>query len=156
MAWFEGGEEFLKGTEYMVAKKEGSRRYSVAIIGEAPGHARTGELAEVYERVFASKAAAVTDIQRLLKLFPNIDIAYLDPENSDMDPWFRDWEYRGLSGMHESASIKAGDRVSIVDMDGGRHFGTVSWTDGRQAAVWWDSTQGGWRGPVKWLRKESK
>jgi hypothetical protein len=52
-------------------------------------------------------------------------------------------------------NVKAGDRVSIIAMDGKKHLGTVSWTDGRTAAVWWDSTNRGWRGPVKWLKPET-
>lgn len=53
-------------------------------------------------------------------------------------------------------NIKAGDRVSIIaTTNGKKYFGTVSWTDGRTAAVWWDATNGGWRGPVKWLRSET-
>ena len=52
-------------------------------------------------------------------------------------------------------NIKAGDRVSIVSTENGRrYFGTVSWVGDGQAAVWWDTTGGGWRGPTSWLRKE--
>ena len=52
-------------------------------------------------------------------------------------------------------NIQPGDRVSIVAINGQRYFGTVSWIDGVTAAVWWDVTNAGWRGPAKWLRKES-
>ena len=51
--------------------------------------------------------------------------------------------------------IRPGDRVSMIAFDGRKHFGTVSWVGDTVAAVWWDSTDRGWRGPVSWLRRET-
>jgi hypothetical protein len=86
-------KDFIKGTEYLVAKHQGPREYSVAIFAE--GHTR-GELIDVLDKDFKTKGAAITAIKKLLVMFPDIEITYLDEDSSDVDPWFRDWEYRNL------------------------------------------------------------
>ena len=91
---------FIKGSEYMIAKHEGPRVYTVAIYGEAasdegPRGPRGGELVQVFEKTVRSKAEAIALMKRLFhSLFPRIEVNYLDQEGNDMAPWFNDWEYR--------------------------------------------------------------
>jgi dihydroxyacetone kinase-like predicted kinase len=82
-----------EGTEYLVAKEEDATSWVLAVFAE--DLAEEGTLVEVYEKDHATQDSAVADIQRLVKEFPNIEVTYLNAEGDTVDPWFRDWEYRG-------------------------------------------------------------
>ena len=67
-------EEFVRGSEYVVAKQESPRIFVVAMLG----YGVDGSPVLAYEIEHKTKAAAVEELKKILKMFPGIDISYVD------------------------------------------------------------------------------